>query len=115
MTATESSTKWMDLTSCVGTRTTIPTGIDKNNYICIDRSLLGNEIYCIYKYNIDIDKWTKIDDFNGVENISAFSATLDIKKQILFLLQSDCVIEIQLNNNNIRNDNHKHTINTPRT
>eukprot|EP01084_Bolivina_argentea_P159877 278462_1 len=108
MTATESSTKWMDLTTCdcVGTRISIATGMDKNNYICIDRSFLGDEIYCIYKYNIDIDKWTKIDGFNGVENISAFSATLDIKKQILFLCRQRCLTQIQLNNNHIRHDNH---------
>eukprot|EP01084_Bolivina_argentea_P159878 278463_1 len=114
MTATESSTKWMDLTTCdcVGTRISIATGMDKNNYICIDRSFLGDEIYCIYKYNIDIDKWTKIDGFNGMKNISAFSAALDIKKQILFLLHRRCLTEIQLNNSNhIRNYNHNNTTN----
>eukprot|EP01084_Bolivina_argentea_P047356 87245_1 len=76
----------------------IPTGIDSNNYIIIDHN-------SCYKYNIDNDKWIKIDGFENIKRFSA--ATLDIKKGILFLFQSNSMTQIALKNNNpIINDIH---------
>eukprot|EP01084_Bolivina_argentea_P047357 87246_1 len=86
----------------------IPTGIDSNNYIAIDHNWPSNKIDSIYKYNIDNDKWIKMDSFDNVKNIATFSAaTLDVKRRILFLSQSKSVTQIELKNNNpIINDIH---------
>eukprot|EP01084_Bolivina_argentea_P043721 80526_1 len=112
MSADQFSTKWIDLTSCPSSNCIIvPTAMDKNNYIiidyCDDHNLWGAKIIdCIHKYDIDNDKWIKINGFNNMENISSFSAAFDVKKQILFLFRRDHITQIQLNNNHIINDNH---------
>eukprot|EP01084_Bolivina_argentea_P123189 218314_1 len=93
----------------------IPFGTDKNNYIVIDWQFSSEKLNCIYKYNVNIDKWSKIDGLNNVPNISRCSVTLDVKKQILYLIHTDSVSEIQLNNSNISNHTHNTTINRPQT
>eukprot|EP01084_Bolivina_argentea_P246908 413122_1 len=110
----ENSEKWKELSLYPGKGLSVPNGIDKNNYIVIDYSdSLGKKINCIYKYNMDTDKWGKIDGFNNMENISNFSAALDINKQILFLLDKDCVTQIELKSNNISNYNYNFEISRP--
>eukprot|EP01084_Bolivina_argentea_P131598 232258_1 len=111
----EEIAKWITLSGPSIDCIIIPTGMDTNNYLVIDRDFWCSKINCIYKYDIDNDKWIKIHGFNNIDNImSQFSAALDVKKQILFLSQNDCVTQIQLNDNNIRNDNHNNTTSNPK-
>eukprot|EP01084_Bolivina_argentea_P008954 16765_1 len=97
------SIKWILLNSYPTNTSsiTIPTGIDRNNYIVIDRDY--TDINCIYKYDIDNDKWTKIDGFSDVQITSHFSAALDVNKQMLFLVNQDSITQIQLNNSETKN------------
>eukprot|EP01084_Bolivina_argentea_P313311 542568_1 len=112
MCSNQDSAKWIDVASCPITDfITIPTGINRNNYIVIDRKFASNRINCIYKYDINTNKWNKISGLNNMQNISPCSATLDVKKQILYLIHKDSVSEIQLNNSNINNYTHNTTIN----
>eukprot|EP01084_Bolivina_argentea_P307288 531101_1 len=107
MSANQSLTSWAQLTSCPTNTTSVPIGIDRNNYIAIDGDALLNKINCIYKYNIENDKWIKMDSFSS-ENVSHFStATLDAKKQILFLAGRNSMTQMRLNTNQISNYNHK--------
>eukprot|EP01084_Bolivina_argentea_P313317 542578_1 len=111
MSTDKPSTKWNSLNLCPASEfIDCPSGVDRDNYVVIDRSFGWTKINCIYKYNIDNDKWIKMDGFN-VENIRTFSAALDINKQMLLLSRPGCVTQIQLNNNNISNHNHKYTMN----
>eukprot|EP01084_Bolivina_argentea_P086276 155942_1 len=103
---------WMHLSSCplsdVGNvhsamyrNMIVPYGIDDNNYIVIARcnsiyEFEKNYIICIYKYNIDTDQWIKMNDYNQVLNTSAYSAALNVNKQILFILVSKTLTEIKL-------------------
>eukprot|EP01084_Bolivina_argentea_P307289 531102_1 len=106
MSASQSLTSWVQLTSCPTNTIDIPIGIDRNNYIVIDRNVESNKINCIYKYNIENDKWIKMDSFSS-ENVSHFStATLDAKKQILFLVGHNTMTQMRFNTNQISNDNH---------
>eukprot|EP01084_Bolivina_argentea_P008956 16769_1 len=102
------SIKWILLNSYPTNTSsiTIPTGIDRNNYIVMRNSWSWNKTNCIYKYDIDNDKWTKIDGFSDVQITSHFSAALDVNQQTLFLSQNECIMQMQLNNNNIRTDTH---------
>eukprot|EP01084_Bolivina_argentea_P009150 17110_1 len=97
------STKWHNLTDCATSSSNdidIPMGIDRNNYIVINHtSKLAN---CIYKYDVQIDKWIFM---NGFKN-SYLSAALDVTKQILFLFCRDCLTQISLTDNHISNYNH---------
>eukprot|EP01084_Bolivina_argentea_P281395 481459_1 len=104
----QDSIKWILLNSFTRRGSLIvPTGMDRNNYIIIDYAYWQGKMNCIRKYDIDNDKWIKIDGFNNMENIPPyFSAALDVKKQILFLSRHGCVTQIQLNNNNISNHNY---------
>eukprot|EP01084_Bolivina_argentea_P168889 292795_1 len=101
MCTSQTSEKWMYVAACplsvhfVDMR--MPSGIDLNNYIIIDHDWISNKINCIYKYNINTDKWRKIDVCNDIPNITWFSAALDAKKQILFLSQKHCITQIELN------------------
>eukprot|EP01084_Bolivina_argentea_P016112 30183_1 len=91
--------EWINLTACpIIDYITIPMGIDGNNYIAIDRKRGG--INHIYKYNIDNDKWITMYGFKGKGNIPFRYASLDVKNQILFLLDHDKLTQIQLNNTN---------------
>eukprot|EP01084_Bolivina_argentea_P009148 17106_1 len=100
--------KWTVLASYPSSTNTItiPTGADRNNYIVIHHGL--NFIH-IYKYNIETDKWIKM-DFNNTGNIKTFTSALHVKKDILYLLHRNSVTQIQLNNNHINNDNHNEEI-----
>eukprot|EP01084_Bolivina_argentea_P043722 80529_1 len=116
MSADQFSTKWIYLTSCPSSARNciiVPTAMDKNNYIIIDycddhyHNLWDAKIIdCIHKYDIDNDKWIKINGFNNMENISSFSAALDVTKKILYLFCPHILTQIQLNNNNITNHTH---------
>eukprot|EP01084_Bolivina_argentea_P202054 345271_1 len=102
MSTTQPSTQWISLKKCpIIDSIRIPMGIDRNNYIVIDYDSCSNKINCIYKYNIDNDKWIKMNSFNNVKNISTFSASLNVKRQILFLFHYNSVTEISLNTNHI--------------
>eukprot|EP01084_Bolivina_argentea_P125832 222891_1 len=105
MSANQPSIKWTSLASYPRTNyTIIPTGIDRNNYIVIDRT--GNtKINGIYKYIIENDTWM-IKNLNNIENITTTSAALDVGKQILFTFSNDFVTQIQLNSNRVSIDNH---------
>eukprot|EP01084_Bolivina_argentea_P313309 542560_1 len=117
MSTDKASTKWINLLACpITDYMTIPNGTDRNNYIIIDREFnVSKRINCIYKYDINTNKWNKISGLNNMQNISPCSATLDVKKQILYLIHKDSVSEIQLNNSNINNYTHDTTINRPST
>eukprot|EP01084_Bolivina_argentea_P086281 155948_1 len=113
MSATEASAKWINLCAPdinISGFMTIPTGRDRHNYIVVDRWFLSRTINGICKYNINTNKWNKIDGLNNIQNISPFSATLDVKKQILYLIHRHSVSEIQLNNSNIHNYTHNTTL-----
>eukprot|EP01084_Bolivina_argentea_P055447 101656_1 len=99
-------TKWSTLNSCpkIG-YIHIPSGVDKNNYIAIDSNAGCSKINCIHKYDIDSDKWSKIDGLNNL-NMARFSAALNVKDQILFLSRNNYLTQIQLKNNNINHYNH---------
>eukprot|EP01084_Bolivina_argentea_P174528 302316_1 len=100
MSTNQTSTKWIKVASCHMTdKTGIPIAIDKNNYIVIDCE--HGKMKCIYKYNIDNDKWITMYGFKGKGNIPFRYASLDVKNQILFLLDHDTLAQIQLNNTNI--------------
>eukprot|EP01084_Bolivina_argentea_P077098 139785_1 len=100
MSATHSTNTWIHLTECPSL-VKIPTGLDINNYIAINYSFHNSKINCIYKYNTDTDKWSKIDGCNDIQNIPQFTAALDTKKQMLFLSHNLNITQIQLNNGNI--------------
>ncbi len=107
MASEQSSIKWNQFTSCpietiTNVSTNVPSGIDKNNYIVID-SNFGE--MSIYKYNIESDKWIKI-DFKKPGRISTFSSFIDVTNQILYLFQRKSATQIQLNNNNIITNKH---------
>eukprot|EP01084_Bolivina_argentea_P119178 211337_1 len=88
------STKWDNLTDypiSYSYAIDIPNGANGNNYIAIEHC--SKEIKCIYKYDVQTDKWIKM---NGFKNISYLSAALDVKKQILFLFCRDCLTQISL-------------------
>ncbi len=85
----------------IGNNFTIPTRCDGNNYIVIDHNF--DTINCIYKYNINTDKWININGVNNIINMKDFSAALNVNKQILFLFHYDSITQIQLNNSNINN------------
>eukprot|EP01084_Bolivina_argentea_P300255 517687_1 len=107
----QDSAKWIDVASCPITDfTTIPTGMNRDNYIVIDRIFASTRINCIYKYDINTNKWNKISGLNNMQNISPCSATLDVKKQIVYLFHKHSVREIQLNNSNINNYTHNTAI-----
>eukprot|EP01084_Bolivina_argentea_P074526 135191_1 len=101
MSTNEVSTKWINLLVSPTDYMASPTGTDRNNYIVIDREWLSKRINCIYKYNINTNKWNKISDLNNIHNISWFSAALDVKKHLLYLSNKDSVTQIQLNNGNM--------------
>eukprot|EP01084_Bolivina_argentea_P161842 281682_1 len=103
MSTTQPSAKWLSLMSCPADNLIIPNGIHGNNYIIMDST---NAINCMYKYDIDSDKWNKLNGFNNLENISIWSTALNTQKQTLFLFRLNYITEIQLNNNNINNSNH---------
>eukprot|EP01084_Bolivina_argentea_P302732 522589_1 len=108
----QSFAKWIDVALCpITDYMTVPAGIDQNNYIVIGRQFTLQRISCVYKYNINTDKWRNISGLNNIQNISSCSATLDVKKQILYLFHSDSVSEIQLNDSNTNNYTHNTTIN----
>eukprot|EP01084_Bolivina_argentea_P264481 448013_1 len=107
MSTNQFSTKWIDLNSfhCADTTRhyiTIPTGIDKNNYYV-------STINSIHKYNIENDKWSKInglDNYHLCKQSRECTPAFNVKKQILFLLDStDQLTEIQLNNQQIKTHN----------
>eukprot|EP01084_Bolivina_argentea_P308930 534304_1 len=119
MSTTETSAKWISLTQPPGDRVNISSGMDGNNYIVIDYN-----VHCMdgmdgmdgiingWKYNIDNDKWIKMDSLSSlwIENMSSslsFSTAVDVQKQILFLLCCDHITQIQLNSGNIVNHNHE--------
>eukprot|EP01084_Bolivina_argentea_P284098 486769_1 len=109
MSTNQLSTTWISLKEFPVSISSIkiPTGIDRNNYIVINHDFRLNKINCIFKYNIDNDKWIKMDSFNNVENISPFSAALDTKREILFLSHTDSMTQIPLKTNNpITNHTH---------
>eukprot|EP01084_Bolivina_argentea_P313310 542563_1 len=107
MSTNEVSTKWINLLACpITDYMTSPTGTDRSNYIIIDRKFASKRINQIHKYNTNTNKWNKISGLNNMQNISPCSATLDVKKQILYLIHKDSVSEIQLNNSNINNYTH---------
>eukprot|EP01084_Bolivina_argentea_P308931 534305_1 len=127
MSTTETSAKWISLTQPPGDRVNISSGMDGNNYIVIDYN-----VHCMdgmdgmdgiingWKYNIDNDKWIKMDSLSSlwIENMSSslsFSTAVDVQKQILFLLCCDHITQIQLNSGNIVNDNHNMQIKYPST
>eukprot|EP01084_Bolivina_argentea_P307285 531097_1 len=88
MCTNQDSIKWIELSSCPAGHLSVPSGIDRNNYLVFDRDFWYTEINCIFhKYDFDNDKWIKINVFNNIENMSPFSAALDVKKQILLLFR----------------------------
>eukprot|EP01084_Bolivina_argentea_P052648 96705_1 len=102
--------KWIRLASHPSTELfCIPSGRDRNNYIVIHREVGDFEISSIYKYNIENDKWIKI-DFDNTENIPAMSTALDIKKETSYSCHWDSVTQISLTNNHISNYNHNASI-----
>eukprot|EP01084_Bolivina_argentea_P218971 371474_1 len=105
MCTNQSSEKWIHLTAppCLNFAI-LPTGVDKNNYIIIDWNWRSKKINCIYKYNTNTDKWGEISGCNNIKNISYFSAALNVKKQMLFLVQEDQITQIQLNSGNVNNN-----------
>eukprot|EP01084_Bolivina_argentea_P220702 373989_1 len=107
MSTNQSTEKWIHLTAPPSKTVILPNGVDKNNYIVIDWDWQSKKINCICKYNINTDKWTKINGCNDIENIPAFSAAVDTKNQVLFLSYKGYVTQIHLNNGNI----HKNTYN----
>eukprot|EP01084_Bolivina_argentea_P059025 107739_1 len=112
MSDNESSKKWIHLTSYPGTNhLTVPSKVDANNYIVIDHTY--NEIKYIYQYDIDTNKWNKLDGIKNVSNMSAFSATLDVKKQILFTFTRNHVTQIHLHNTHISTDTDNFVIDDP--
>eukprot|EP01084_Bolivina_argentea_P227771 384738_1 len=89
MSTNTTSTNWVHLTSFPSISfIKIPTGTDRNNYIVVDVDVWNSKINCLYKYNIDNNKWIKINGFNNMKNISLFSSAFDANKQILFLSQN---------------------------
>eukprot|EP01084_Bolivina_argentea_P227769 384736_1 len=111
MCTNQENATWMMLASCSSANfIDIPSGMDRNNYIIADCG--SSKIKCMHKYNIDTDKWIKMNGFNiNKENVPLFSVpALDVKQRILFLLTKDYVIQIQLNNNNISTNKHNNTI-----
>eukprot|EP01084_Bolivina_argentea_P091302 164376_1 len=105
MSTKQPSTMFTDLTPHPSTTAiVIPSNIDRNNYVVIDRNFGWTKINCIYKYNIENDKWIKMDGVNNMENMSYFASVLDVKKQILFLFRANCLTQIHLNNNHINTD-----------
>eukprot|EP01084_Bolivina_argentea_P057266 104655_1 len=105
MSATDASTKWMELSSYprpdLDLDVTIPAEVNRNNYIVIHQ-VAQNKACGFHKYNIDTDTWNKIDVFPE-QNISFNSASLDVKKQILFLWDPCSMTQIQLSDNRITN------------
>eukprot|EP01084_Bolivina_argentea_P052327 96123_1 len=111
MSANEASAKWINLLTCpITDLMTIPSGTDKSNHFVIDRLFSSKRINCIYKYDTNTNKWNTISGLDNIQNISLFSATLDVNKQILYLIHRHSVSEIQLNNSNIHNYTHNTTI-----
>eukprot|EP01084_Bolivina_argentea_P140070 246354_1 len=112
MSVRETSESWINLLACpIMFNMTIPTGRDRNNYIVIGRKFASDPIISIYKYDINVNKWNKICGLNNIQNRSLSSATLDAKKQILYLVhKKGSVSEIQLNNGNINTNTHSTTI-----
>eukprot|EP01084_Bolivina_argentea_P284097 486766_1 len=102
MSTNQLSTTWISLKEFPVSISSIkiPTGIDRNNYIVINHDFRLNKINCIFKYNIDNDKWIKMDSFDNVKNIEKFSVALDVKRQILFLSHFNSITQIALKNSN---------------
>eukprot|EP01084_Bolivina_argentea_P295207 508174_1 len=97
MSANEVSAKWINLCACpVADYMTIATGTNKNNYIIIGRKFFSSSIHCIYKYNINTNKWSKICGLNNC-NTQKFNAAVDPKKQTLYLFHKDSLTQIQTN------------------
>eukprot|EP01084_Bolivina_argentea_P074525 135188_1 len=70
MSTNEVSTKWSNLLACpITDYMIVPTGTDRNNYIVIDDAETTN---CIYKYNINTNKWNKISGLND-SNINNYT------------------------------------------
>eukprot|EP01084_Bolivina_argentea_P056545 103463_1 len=108
--------KWMtSISETYSPYITIPTGIDENNYIAIDHGRFSEKIHCIYKYDIDDDKWNTLDGSNNIGATTVYSATLDVKKQILFLFCNHYLTEIELNNNYRINHYYHPELNAPAT
>eukprot|EP01084_Bolivina_argentea_P160571 279607_1 len=112
------SATWINLLACPihcslwnGDTFVIPSGRDRNNYIVIGRDFLSHKIRSIHKYNININKWNKINLNNIQKYIPVSCTTLDAKKQILYLVHNDSISEMQLNNSNINHHTHNTTIN----
>eukprot|EP01084_Bolivina_argentea_P288086 494418_1 len=106
--------KWMHLTACPAVGyVLVPTGANANNYIGIDRGSGCTKIICIYKYNTDTDKWSKIDVVNNIQTVPYCSAALNVHKQILFVVCDNQLTQIQLNNNHINNYDHDAAVQRP--
>eukprot|EP01084_Bolivina_argentea_P210507 358273_1 len=116
MSTNELSTEWINLCACpITDYMTIPTGIDANNYIVIDRKFAANRLNCIYKYNINTNKWSKLAGLNVLKDFTRFNAAMDVRKQVLYLFHSDYLTQIQTNSHYIDNITYDNAINKPQS
>eukprot|EP01084_Bolivina_argentea_P313314 542574_1 len=111
MSTDEISNKWINLRAPrIIHHMTVPTGVERDNYVIIDRDFNSNIIRYIYKYNINNDKWVKMDCIKNLnlKNVAEFSgsAALDVNKQILYLLHNEVITQICLKNGNVNNYKH---------
>eukprot|EP01084_Bolivina_argentea_P230892 389515_1 len=119
MSAVQLSPKWISLHShpftnnpCINpVSITVPTGIDKDNYIVISCGTFGNGKNSIQKYDFNTDKWSTIDDLNDFNDVSSWTcASLDAQKQTIFLLYGNQLTQIALNSNQLCNNNLNTTV-----
>ncbi|MCP4990088.1 MAG: hypothetical protein GY928_29805, partial [Colwellia sp.] len=83
----------------------IPSGINKDNYICITDS--GQSQIAIHKYDVETNEWREM--YHQIDDYKYASTALDIKNQIIYTVVFNKVKQIDLNNNtllthNVEND-----------
>ncbi len=107
------SSIWSDLNLYPAKRNTLEcsiiVGIDQKNYIALQMQQSHKKtvkFINIYKYCIKKDQWNIICKINTFWVYGFISATLDTKKQTLFLFGIDYVKAIQLKNKSINNYSH---------
>eukprot|EP01084_Bolivina_argentea_P275360 469585_1 len=101
--STEHLAKWFNLESCPLSQIGIifPSGINKDNFIVINKSYSSSCACFIHKYNINTNKWTTTDVSETIGDIICDHAALDTHQNVLYFLSESNLVQMELNTNKI--------------
>ncbi len=96
------SAQWQDVADLGQNRKYwIPSGINKENYICVSDS--DQSQITIHKYDVETNEWGEM--FQFVDDYKYSSTALDIKNQMIYTVKFSEMKQIDLNNNTMLTHN----------